>query len=68
MKLIFFVDKQEMDVSLQIIFEKLNDIEEVLRFCHEKSGQSLWTIPIEESIDKSDFIRELLNHAGGDIK
>ncbi|CAF1520386.1 unnamed protein product, partial [Rotaria sordida] len=31
-------------------------------------GQSLWTILIEESIDKSDFISELLNHAGGDIK
>ncbi|CAF1151020.1 unnamed protein product [Rotaria sordida] len=54
-------------VALQIILEKLNDIEEAIKFCRETGDQTLWATLIEQSVDKPDFIRSLLNHAGSDI-
>ncbi|CAF3554410.1 unnamed protein product [Rotaria sp. Silwood1] len=54
-------------VALQIILEKLNDIEEAIKFCRETGDQALWTKLIEQSVDKPYFIRGLLNHAGSDI-
>lgn len=39
-------------VALQIILEKLNDIEEAIMFCRGLGDQSLWTILIEQSKDK----------------
>jgi hypothetical protein len=39
-------------VALQIILEKLNDIEEAINFCRETGDQTLWTKLIEQSVDK----------------
>lgn len=39
-------------VALQIILEKLNDIEEAIKFCRETGDQGLWTKLIEQSVNK----------------
>ncbi len=39
-------------VALQIILEKLNDIEEAIKFCRETGDQTLWTKLIEQSVNK----------------
>jgi hypothetical protein len=39
-------------VALQIILEKLHDIEEAIKFCRETGDQTLWTKLIEQSVDK----------------
>jgi hypothetical protein len=39
-------------VALQIILEKLNDVEEAIKFCRETGDQTLWTKLIEQSKDK----------------
>jgi len=54
-------------VALQIILEKLNDIEEAIKFCRETGDQTLWKTLIEQSVNNPAFIRGLLNHAGSDI-
>ncbi|CAF1302705.1 unnamed protein product [Adineta steineri] len=54
-------------VALQIILNELNDIEEAIQFCRETGDKKLWDTLIEQSINRPDFIRGLLNHAGGDI-
>ncbi len=37
---------------MQIILEKLNDIEEAIRFCRETGDQTLWTRLIEQAEEK----------------
>ncbi|UJR09415.1 hypothetical protein I4U23_013656 [Adineta vaga] len=54
-------------VALQIILNELKDIETAIDFCRETGDQTLWPILIEESKNKPDFIRGLLNHAGSDV-
>ncbi|CAF4148596.1 unnamed protein product, partial [Adineta steineri] len=54
-------------VALQIILNELKDIEAAIEFCRETGDKKLWDTLIEQSIDKPEFIRGLLNHAGGDI-
>jgi hypothetical protein len=40
-------------VALQIILEKLNDIEEAINFCRETGDKKLWAELIEKSVNKS---------------
>jgi len=46
-------------VALQIILEKLNDIEEAIKFCRETGDQTLWTKLIEQSVDKPGEDRKI---------
>jgi hypothetical protein len=39
-------------VALQIILEKLNDIEEAINFCRETGDKKLWAELIEKSVNK----------------
>jgi len=39
-------------LALQIILVQLNDIEEAIKFCRETGDQTLWTILIEQSVNK----------------
>lgn len=54
-------------VALQIILKELKDIQLAISFCRETGSRNLWESLIQQSRDKPDYIKGLLDHAGSDV-
>uniref|UniRef100_T1JD77 Vps41 beta-propeller domain-containing protein n=1 Tax=Strigamia maritima TaxID=126957 RepID=T1JD77_STRMM len=50
--------------ALQLITDKLNDINGAIEFCKEYDDRELWDDLISYSLDKPEFIKVLLNNIG----
>ena len=50
--------------ALELILNKLNDIEWAVNFCKEQNDSDLWMIMIGHSLDKPTFITTLLHNIG----
>ncbi|XP_066945060.1 vacuolar protein sorting-associated protein 41 homolog [Macrobrachium rosenbergii] len=53
--------------SLRLILEEEQDIHWAIRLCKEHDDADLWNRLIEHSLDKPEYIRELLNNIGTHI-
>nr|QHN70704.1 light [Limenitis arthemis astyanax] len=50
--------------ALQIIIEKLNDINQAIYFCQEHNDKELWTDLIKQTVDKPECVTLLLKRIG----
>ncbi|CAH0719696.1 unnamed protein product, partial [Brenthis ino] len=50
--------------ALQIIIEKLNDINQAINFCQEHNDKELWTDLIKQTVDKPECVTLLLKRIG----
>ncbi|XP_014371790.1 vacuolar protein sorting-associated protein 41 homolog [Papilio machaon] len=50
--------------ALQIIIEKLNDINQAINFCQEHNDKELWTDLIQQTVDKPECVTLLLKRIG----
>ncbi|XP_063361888.1 vacuolar protein sorting-associated protein 41 homolog [Cydia amplana] len=50
--------------ALQIIIEKLNDINQAITFCQEHNDTELWTDLIKQTVDKPEYVSLLLKRIG----
>lgn len=50
--------------ALQIIIEKLNDINQAINFCQEHNDKELWTDLIKQTVDKPEYVTLLLKRIG----
>lgn len=54
-------------VALRIILNELKDIQLAISFCRETGSKPLWESLIQQSRDKPEYIKGLLDHAGSDV-
>lgn len=53
--------------ALQIIIEKLNDINQAISFCQEQNDKELWIDLIKQTVDKPDYVTLLLKRIGNSV-
>lgn len=53
--------------ALNLILERLNDVEMAIEFVQQQDDADLWNILLAHSCNKPDYVRGLLEHAGGEI-
>ncbi|WFD23195.1 Vacuolar protein sorting-associated protein 41 [Malassezia equina] len=51
--------------ALNLILERLNDVEMAIEFVQQQDDADLWHILLVHSCNKPDYVRGLLEHAGG---
>ena len=53
--------------ALNLVLHEEQDIKWAMRLCEEHSDPDLWTALISHSLDKPEYIRELLNNMGAHV-
>lgn len=53
--------------ALQIIIEKLNNINQAINFCQEQNEKELWIDLIQQTVDKPEYVTLLLKRIGNSV-
>ncbi|WFD26708.1 Vacuolar protein sorting-associated protein 41 [Malassezia nana] len=53
--------------ALNLILDRLNDVEMAIEFVQQQDDADLWNILLAHSYNKPDYVRGLLEHAGGEM-
>lgn len=53
--------------ALQVLMNKMKNVEEAIIFCKEENEKYLWEMLISNACDKAEFITSLLNNIGSHV-